>query len=256
MPFVVTKTNAGTASMGTGDFPTLHKNVYKGQNTVPQVPPYYNDQPVTVASYVTENWDHYIRHGSGSKPDTIVGSTTLTNLTEEWKKLYDEEKKKKQSDATARGAAHTKLKNRINDTEDRIGKLFDKMAQTRKVTSYGFIQMMYITAADNRFLRNPLGRYEATGPQYLDQSDIHIFPEKLNEETFLMPRYCDLLLKKLNFMFTGPIPTSQWNTTKDSIAYSGFEAIWKTALQSYNPGEKDYGKKVLSNANAFLPSNR
>lgn len=249
MYFVVTKSSTGTVSMGTGDWPTTHRNVYSGINTLTVTP--YNRDAVTVGYYLSQHWNDYVRHGTGSIPDEIVGGKALTKR---WKVLYDIEKTKKQSDAAARQNAHTKLVDELVDPDTKLGGDYDIMAQTRKVTSYGFVQMMYITAADNRFLKNPLGWYEPTGPQYVDQYDEHLYPEKLNEQDFLMPRYCDLLLKNLNFMFTGPIPPSQWITNKGGTTSAGFEAIWKRALQSYNPGEADYGKNVLINADMFKPA--
>jgi hypothetical protein len=235
MPFVVDAT-----SMGTGDWPSLHTNVS---------PTPYINTPVTIGGFATEHWDRYVSHKSGNEPDKIIGSSALTK---EWKKLYDEEKKKKQSDDKARVAAHTRLKNELLDADTDLGEQFSIVAQTRKVTSYGFIQMMYITAVDSRFFKETDGRYAPTGTRYVDQNDEHMFPEKLNEQDFFMPRYCDFLLKKLNIAILGNtpgrIPFYEWE--------DGFNARWKSAIKMYNLGEANYATDVLNNAMLFVPSNQ
>jgi len=230
LPFVVTET-----SMGNGDWPTLHTN---------SSPTPYISTPISASEFVTTHWDRYVRRGSGNTPDNIIGSVSLTAR---WKELYQNAKKKKgTTDAQARQKAHDNLQDEILDADTDLGGQFDVMAQTRKATSYGFIQMMYITAVDNRFYKETEGRYAPTGTPYVDQNNSQMFPEKLNEQDFFMPRYSDFLLKKLNFTFTGATPSSQWD--------DGFEARWKAALKKYNPGEKTYGNDVLSNAERFLPS--
>ena len=237
MPFVVTETSMG------GDLPNTHTNVYSGRQLL--LTPYI-DEPVYIGSYVTQHWDNYVRHKSGDEPDQIIGSRTLTDR---WKELYKEAKGKRSlTDAQARTEAHTKLKNEINNANTTIGKRFGVIAQTRKWTSYGFIQMLYITAADNTFSKETDNRYGQTDiTPYADQNDANMFPEKLlNEQDFFMPRYCDFLLKKLNSKFPGRIPFYEWE--------GGFNAKWKSAIQKYNPGEANYAIDVLNNAQLFVPS--
>jgi hypothetical protein len=242
MPFVVTD-----ASMGLGDKPSLHLN---------EQPSEYIDTPTKISAFVVQYWyDRYVRRHTGEKPDTIVGSKQLTYR---WKELYDKIKHDptmKTNDVNARMQAHNTLLLEIQDKKNRIGKAFDIIAQTRKVTSYGFIQMVYITAADNKFFKETDNRYGLTDiTSYVDQLDETQYPEKLNEQIFFMPRYCDFLLKQLNSFFPGRIPSSEWSTTIGKITTIGFESNWKLALQKYNKGEKDYGKNVTLNANNFMPT--
>jgi hypothetical protein len=236
MPFVVNET-----SMGTGNWPSEHRNVY---------PTSYVSAPIKISKFTTDHWGRYVRHETGNTPDRIVENEALSSR---WNVLYLEAKKnKKLTDAKAREQAHTKLKNELLDVDADLGKRFDLMAQTRKVTSYGFIQMIYITAAsppDNKYSIETDGRYKATGTSYVDQNDKQMFPEKLNEEDFLMPIYCDRLLRKmknLKFKSAARIPPSNWP--------DGFEDTWRATLQSYNSGETDYGKNVLIKAQGFEPS--
>jgi hypothetical protein len=150
------------------------------------------------------------------------------------------------SDHEVRTEAHDELKHEIQDPKNEIGKSFDLIAETRKVTSYGFTQMMYITAADNVFNNNHDRCYDPSSAHYVDQTDVHTYPERLNEQDFVMPCYSDLVWKKLNFTFTTCIPEGNWQ--------GGFETHWDRALIEFN-GASDYGGKVLTNAENYRPSN-
>ena len=238
LPFVVTET-----TMGSGDSPTLHTNEKPGE---------YLKDPTKIATYTVKHWwDQYVQRGSGSTPDRILGSKDLSSR---WKTLYEEIKKddtKNLNDSAARLEAHNDLKDQIQDVKTPLGKSFDIIAQTRKVTSYGFTQMMYTTAAVDSFYKETDGRYASTGTPYVDQQNTSEFPEKLNEIDFSMPRYSDFLLKCLNFQFTGRIPFFQWIGKSQTL---GFDANWKAALQKYNPGESTYAGVVLGNSKTFYPS--
>ena len=231
MPFVIDVT-----SMGAGDKPDLHTN---------ESPSDYVDTSTKIGVFVVEYWfSRYVRRHTGDAPDTIIGSTSLTKR---WKEIYDQIKKNKPKiiDSDARTQAHNKLKNEIQDSKSHIGKSFDNIAQTRKITSYGFVQMMYTTATGERFNLENNDCYSPTQIYYIDQNDEHIFPEKLNEQGFLLPRYCDFLWKKLNFTSTSCLPTDNWT--------DGFEAKWKAALRNYNLGEAGYAGDVMANAENYLP---
>ncbi len=231
LPFVVDET-----TMGSGDKPD-HSN----EDPLP-----YLDTPTKIASYTVDHWNNYVQHHTGDKPDIIVGDSSLSSR---WLKIYGKIKVDngaKISDDEARTEAHDELKQEMQDVTVNIGKFFDHMAQTRKVTSYGFTQMMYITAADNCFNNNHDQCYDLSSTYYVDQTDERIYPEKLNEQDFLMPCYCDFLWKKLNFTFTTCIPEGNWQ--------GGLESHWDQALVKYN-GASDYGEKVFANAENYLPSN-
>jgi hypothetical protein len=232
LPFVVDAT-----TMGTGDLPNNHTN---------EDPKPYVGTPAQIGTYAAAHWSDYVQNHSGSTPDSIIGSSVLT---QRWRELYSEiknDKTKKTSDHDARIQVHNALKLEIQDRKNKIGKLFDIIAQTRKVTSYGLTQMMYITAADNFFDNNHYECYDPSTTRYVNQNDAHTYPEKLNEQNFLMTPYCEYQWKLLNFTFTGCIPDGDWQ--------GGFEAKWENALVKYN-GAGDYGRSVLSNAQDFKPSN-
>ncbi|MBI1807096.1 MAG: hypothetical protein HYR76_08620 [Ignavibacteria bacterium] len=236
MPFVVDET-----TMGSGDLPTTHTN---------EDPNPYVGTPVKISTFTVQHWDAvFVQHNTGNKPDIIVGSKPLSKV---WLDLYTEIKNdpsKNISDADARSQAHEELKQEIQDRKNKIGKSFDRNAQTRKVTSYGLTQMMYITAADNVFNNNHDKCYDPSTTHYVDQNDEHTYPEKLNEQDFLMPRYCDFLWKNLKITFTTCIPEGNWA--------NGFEAKWEKALIKYHGGDVNdtYGKTVLTNAQIFKPTN-
>jgi len=226
----------GEHSMGLGDKPVLHTN---------ESPKEYNDTPSKISEFFIANWfSRYVRRGQGEKADIIIGNEKLTKLwNEKWKMLTVEKV------ADARDSAHKALWAMIRDTSSDIGKSFNAYAQTRIVTSYGFTQMMYTLAIDHlgRFYKETDGRYAPTGTPYMNPINAKQFPERLNEQDDLLPRYCDYLLRLLNYEFTGRIPASQW--------HDGFEETFRSALQKYNPGEADYGTGVLTRARKYTPSN-
>ncbi|MGA3286544.1 MAG: hypothetical protein ABSD46_03865 [Bacteroidota bacterium] len=241
MPFIVTET-----SMGTGDLPTLHTN---------EVPYPYNSSSVKISIYLFQdnNWDSkYVQHHTGDIPDKIVGSNILTKR---WAILYAQIKSKNKNitDADARTQAHNKLQAEIQYPKNTIGKNYDNFAQTRIVTSYGLIQMMYTTAVIDTF-KETGSRYSTPGSVFMDRYENTLPPEMLNEYDYLFPRYVDFTLQHLRASLGGvsSIPTHEWP--------GGFESIWTTTIQKHNPGEKDkyenplYGWDVLARAIQYLPS--
>ena len=125
---------------------------------------------------------------------------------------------------------------------------YEKYAQTRKATSYGYLQMMYTTALEKMFKETD-SKYAASGTTFMDQLNATLPPEKLNEYNYLFPRYVDLMLQRLRLTLnkTAVIPDHDWT--------GGFEAVWKKAIDKHNPGRKTYGSEVLTKANHYLPSN-
>ena len=231
LPFVADET-----TMGSGDLPSGHTN---------EDPHPYVSAPTKISTFVVQYWQRYVQHHTGDESDIIVGSSSLTGHWDELYRNIQKDKRKKLTDAQTRQQAHDKLKAEIQDQTSAIGRPFDVIAQTRKVTSYGLTQMMYTTAADNVFDNDHRACESPSAIRYVDQNDEHTFPEKLNEQVFLMPRYCDFLWKKLNHRFSTCIPDGNWTT--------GFEAKWENALVRYN-GASDYGAAVLANAQNFLPT--
>jgi hypothetical protein len=240
MPFVVDNTSV-SHPMGSGDMPTSHSN---------EDPNPYLPMPIKMSTYTVAHWfDVYVQRHT-DKPDIILLGKTFSK---HWLDLYMEIKNNKStkiSDADARTKAHDIFKQEIQDKASDIGKSFDRIAQTRKVTSYGLTQMMYITAADNRFDYDHYRCRNRSATHYVNQNDEQIYPEKLNEQDFLLPCYCDLLWKSLNFTFNTCIPDGNWQ--------GGFETKWEKALIKYHGGDitDTYGKSVLTNSQNFKPSNQ
>ena len=141
----------------------------------------------------------------------------------------------------------------MKDAETDLAQAYDRVAQTRIVTSYAFAQVMYSMAidVDGRYFKETDGRYFPTGTQYMDKLDPHRFPELLNEQNTFMPIYCDRLLRNLNWLFTHPIPASQWSTTKVG-ARRGYEANWEASLGYYN-GKSGYAADVMLRSNKYSP---
>jgi len=218
--------------------PSSHTNVH---------PTPYNTTPQGIGDFLVAYWSsRYVKKGNGSDPDTIIASP---ELTQRWSELYDSFQEwdniEDVPDDQLRKAVHVRLKAEVLDgTAD---KDYTLTAQTRKMTSYGFIQMMYIKAVDSWF-KETGSLYAAEGSSYVDKTDGSLYPEKLNEQNFLFPRYVDLTLQHLRASLPGSlIPQANWQ--------DGFEKAWTKALKKYNPGESNYGKAVMGSSNNYLPSN-
>jgi hypothetical protein len=233
--FVITDNSTG------GSFPSTHTNVQ---------PVDYNRTQVKISKYLIDNWfSKYVQRGKIDKePDVIIGSK---GLTQEWEIAWDKFRRD-QKTLSPKEAAHNFVKALVTDATKRPGKAFDRLAQTRIMTSYGFTQLMYTLAiTDGKFNAETDGRYAPTKTQYMDKTDASRYPEMLNEQNILMPRYCDRLLRNLKKLFPpGRIPAYMWETERGG---KGFEANWKVSLQYYNKGRSGYGDEVWSKAQHYLP---
>ncbi len=136
--FVMTENSTG------GAFPTNHTNVQ---------PVDYNRTQIKISQYLVDNWfSIYVQRGGTNAPDVILGSESdkTDNFTAKWEAKWKEEiilKAKNPKDL-----AHDFVKSLITDTKIDLGKRYDRLAQTRIVTSYGFTQMFYPTAiTDGKF---------------------------------------------------------------------------------------------------------
>jgi hypothetical protein len=238
------------------DLPASHSNISPGP---------YVKNATTIGSYAVQYWfPRYVKRGLGSDPDTIVGSAKLTRF---WYLIFWTTALSRELSGIPTGVvevknfAHDFVKGSIlNGSYDRA---FNKTAQTRKVTSYGFVQMMYTSAVDDLYgkWRETKGKYGT----YVDRSDPADYPERLNEQEFLFPRYSDFTLFDLRVAMTEAFTGSTIATTKkystplvDQIPQgnwpTGFEQIWSRTMQWHNPGEAGYGQKVMSNAKGYLPA--
>jgi hypothetical protein len=241
IPFVVTE-----SSMGTGDLPTLHRN---------EVPFPYVNSPVKRSEYVTKNWDAvYVQHHTGDELDKIIGSR---DLTKHWAELYSAIRSNNNiSDADARNEAHNKLKGEIQDPDnEEFGEDFDDLAQTRIVTSYGLVQMMYTTAVSTTF-KETGSWYGVPGSVFMDRYAGTLPSEKLNEYEYSFPRYVDWTLQHLR----KTLGVGQEEGLPDHNWSDGYESIWVYTMQKHNAGETDtrgtplYGLDVLRRAGQYWPS--
>lgn len=236
--FVMTDNSTG------GGFPTNHTNVQ---------PIDYNRTQIKISKYLVDNWfSKCVRHGAtANDPDVIVGSESKPyNLTAKWIAQWNLLKGKVKN---PKEAAHNYVKGLVTDATQFPGSAFNRLAQTRIVTSYGFTQLLYTMAiTDGKFNKETDGRYAPTGTQYMHKTDASKYPEMLNEEDVLMPRYCDRLLRNLNLLFPGRIPESEWKGKRRGVIYEGFEACWKASLYFYNSGA-GYADQVWSKAQNYLP---
>jgi hypothetical protein len=244
-PFVKSTTHP----KGTGDWPysvnPAHSNVY---------PKEYNDSAITIGSFFSDNWSNYRKVGAKGKPDTLFP----LDLRQRFYELYKAPTKlNKVEDDQAKQTAYNELNNELKDAETNLAKRYNVIAQTRIVTSYGLVQFMYSTAIDDdgKYNQETDGRYGQTGTKYMDKSDSHQYPEKLNEQKIFMSIYSDKLLTNLKKLFRGyeRIPLSNWSTQTNRFgAKNGYEANWKASLNYYNSDSK-YPNLVVTKAKKYIP---
>ncbi len=227
LPFVVS-----AAGMG-GDFPTGHTNVS---------PTDYDRSPQKIAEFLEDHLERYVNRTELR----VIGRKEYTqDLTRDLKKLHKEVLELGLKGKAAANFAIEIMKNRFHWKEygDNYNNLY---AQTRISTSYGLTQMLYPTAISSKF-KETGSRYAPANSRFMNRTDASLPPEKLNETDYLFPRYIDLMLQRLRESLGNPIsiPDHEWS--------AGFEKVWGDAFQQHNPGEKDYGKKVLSLSQEYLP---
>jgi hypothetical protein len=227
LPFVVTE-----AGMG-GDFPAGHTNVS---------PTDYERTPLKITQFLEDHLERYVNR---SKLLVIGRQEYTKDLTRDLKKIHKEVLELGLKGKAAANFAIEVMKNRFHWKEygDNYNNFY---AQTRISTSYGLTQMLYATAVSSRF-KETGSRYVPANSLYMNRTDASLPPEKLNEVNYLFPRYVDLMLQRLRKSHGNPatIPEHEWS--------GGFEKLWSDAFQQHNPGEKDYGKKVLSLSQKYLP---
>ncbi|HKZ39934.1 MAG TPA: hypothetical protein VJ044_03180, partial [Candidatus Hodarchaeales archaeon] len=251
LPFVKTTTHA----LGTGDLPSNHSYVSPEQYD-------YSDPPKTIGGYFAANWSKYRKRGKNGEPDSILASAELTRR---FKELYKAPAKLNRVNIeNAKQSAYNELGKELLAGKTLLAQQYHRIAQTRTVTSYGVVQLMYTMTIDKggTFNAETGDRYALTGTQYMDKLDEHEFPEKLNEHGTTMPIYSDRLLRNLNLILAGArIPPSQWtgsrvtthhDGTKITKTFDGFEANWKASLYYFNPGG-NYGNEVVQKSQAYLP---
>ena len=240
---------------GTGNWPYSvqppHSNVCPGP---------YNNIAVTIGGYIADNWDKYKRKGKLGEPDSILSST---DLTQRFKELYKPPTKlNKKTPKAAKQEAYEDLGNELREAKSEVGQRYNRIAQTRIVTSYAFAQLMYSTTIDidGMYCIETDGRYAPTRTPYMLKLETTQYPEKLNEQNWFMPIYSDKLLRDLYQVFypvkrvfdpDGPrIAPSQWRSGSGTI--KGYENSWKRSLHFYNAGG-GYADSVMAKSQKYLP---
>lgn len=211
LPFVVS-----SSGMGSGDpIPTSHTNVY---------PISYPTSPIEIGQFFFDNFGEYRKNLSDGTIEIIGGD----DLTEKWNQLYDYyiDTLNYQQNLAKQKAIDT-LKTEVRD--GLYDSLYLEYAQTRKIASYGFLQILGITPIDK-------GYYLKTDPSKP--------PEKINEQDILMPMYVWLIKKNLKTSMNNEEPINNWPR--------GYEAELTRSFFYYN-GSKNYAKEVYTNSKSFKP---
>ncbi len=168
--------------IGTGVWPY---NVRPPHSNVFPVP--YNNSATTIGGYIADNWDKYKRKGKLGEPDSILSSA---DLTQRFKELYKPPTKlNKETVRSAKQTAYDELTDELKNAKLDVGKRYNRTAQTRIVTSYGFTQLMYtmVIDEDGTYYKETDGRYAPTGAPYMFKLNSAQYPEKLNEQNLFMP---------------------------------------------------------------------
>lgn len=259
-PFVITLLNP----TGFGDRPSLHKNVYTYVTSfVQQQYPTAggNNPPITIGGYIASNLGAYKKKGKLGQPDSIL---YCTDLSQRYRELYKPPTKlNDKEDKKAKIIAEDALCKELREGTTDVANTYNIIAQTRIVTSYGFTQLMYtMTVDDGKYTDETERRYAPTETQYMNKTDQHQYPEKLNEQNTFMPIYCDRLLRDLHVLLNGKIPSSQWHGTytiinkktgiKTIYTYDGFEQNWRGSLIYYNYPQA-YRDSVMRKSKDYLP---
>ena len=233
-PFIVTR---NPDDMG-GDFPIGHNNV---------TPIQYPITPDTLADFLGSHFEQYVKLAER----TVIGDPKYARrLTERLQYWYDEflrwDNATEIDSITLARAARTRLSSEL--LEGALRQDYLEIAQTRIMSSYGFVQMLYRTATRDAF-EETNNLYGSPGSTYLDRGTIVQMPELLNEYEFLFPRYVDFTLKHLRRSLNTPkpgfLPGFNWT--------GGYEKVWTATFQKHNKGEPGYGQAVLANGKSYLP---
>lgn len=131
----------------------------------------------------------------------------------------------------ARDAARTRtIDELIINADSQEG--YWRIAQTRIMASYGFLQITHYNATDWN-----LGGF---GKKVANRN-----PELLNEYEYGFPAYVDRMAHTLNDAFGGPPPDHDWPW--------GYENGWFVALSTYNKKEPNYVDRVFELSENYEP---
>jgi hypothetical protein len=212
--FVVT-----TTSMGAGDpIPENHNNVH---------PVTYPINPISINIFIANNiWEYVQRATRRVFYSTEAAGRMNVYLTQRYN-FY----------VTQNPRARNNFNRAVADLAERCRtggfNELNRPAQTRIMSSYGFLQQTHYNAAEPGHQFGGFTRTAADHP-----------PELLNEQNYNMPTYferMDYYTSNNRINLIG----NNWN--------EGYERRWESALSFYNSGESGYQTAVLRNSLMFLP---
>lgn len=201
--------------MGTGDpTPDTHTNIH---------PIDYPRSPIMIYSFLADNIREYIsRRRIFYNTDE---ATELNRYLSNRNNLYELQ--------DVENPFNQALDDLINQIRNGSFQALNRIAQTRIVASYGFLQQTFYDAVDPNKQFYGFTRTASDHP-----------PELLNQQNYLMAVYVERL---------------EWHTNRSGIELSGYnwdegyEERWHRSLTSYNPGDANYHTNVMSNSLEFLP---
>jgi hypothetical protein len=217
-PFYITSTFPQGDGPG---IPQNHTNLYpKGLN-----PPGYPTNSILISQYVLSNWSKYWTINQQLTGIDIIGSKELTSL---WQSVFDKYKNVWMFGINPSDIAIDAVKTKI------INSYNNMYAQTRKVASYGFLQLLYTTAYQMGY-NNGVSVSSA------------LPPENLNDDATFIPFYQSFTISKLSKVLqinVGSIPDHDWA--------KGWEGTWKLMLPYYNQ-MTTYPDQVMTEILFFEP---
>jgi hypothetical protein len=216
--------------MGTGkSIPTFHHNVE---------PFTYPTMAKRINEYILQDnnhWNEYTEIKKGSL--TFIEGPEFTNYAKNVRDLWFKNHLGITDEKALLDSTINYMKRFMNEY------LNQWWAQTRLEASYGYLQLVYMTAVDPKskiFYNKDRDITKGTPPGDFDR------PEDLNYHVLLLPLYNKFTINNLKNALNGN--TGEWGYKWTD----GFEGTWKKALKIYNKNEK-YGIEVIGWSLNFLP---
>jgi hypothetical protein len=222
-PYWVDENGMGTSSNGQ-PVPTHHFNVKPRLSFSTSYP----TTPTRIGDYVSDNLGQYYR-GQGLRRNFISGHGAPSVVQVLWDNLVRVYK-----GSVPDGEAVTLVEEDFKSFL-RV-RYFEFWAQTRKTASYGFSQMLYTTAIQQKV---GYPRSNANSPA----------PEELSRENILLPLVCKFLKSNVNAALKKLLSSEAFTDASWQI---GFEETWRVSYSLYN-SVPDYARSVINNSLRFLP---
>jgi hypothetical protein len=228
-------------SEGDPGIPTDHTNVYP-------IPYPQGDYRTIWERFFEQSWD--LNGGTGT--NRYPKRTWYTDPSDEWQSYYNEkyyelvdgELNREQVKQAAREYANGWLRD-----EYREGVMSEGIAQTRTATSYGLMQMLYMTAVDRHYpferTSDPPEPVPSHLPEYINITDTNL--------TYAVPFLLTKIKDELAAQGDGRGKNNSWSY--------GFESTILVGLNLYNGKKKDdparyswhYGFEVFDKVYQYVP---